>query len=191
MSASLRKAPRMTVAAFVEMIRPFPDEERWELLDGEPVLRSPQSERHQIIVSNLMAGLRQAARERGCRVLPGLGMLNDEIDDYAPIPDVVLRCGPPVDGGYARDPVLVAEVLSPSTMNNDRGRKLDFYRAIPTLRTILIVYQDEVRIEAWQRQHGGAWIRTVLKGLGDMLSLPEIESGLSLADIYRDAAVSA
>ena len=46
-----------------------------------------------------------------------------------------------VNGGYAKDPVLVAEILSPSTMNNDRGRKLDFYTTIASLETILIVYQ--------------------------------------------------
>ena len=184
MSQALAKQPRLSVAEFVEMIRPYPDEERWELLDGEPVLMAPQSERHQIVVSNLMARLRLLAEKRGCRALPGLGLLNDEIDDYAPIPDVVIRCGPPVDGGYARDPILVAEVLSPSTMSNDRGRKLDFYRTIPSLRTILIVYQGEARIEAWQHE-GADWRWLVLKDFGAVLPLPELGGDLRLADVYE------
>ncbi len=54
MNVVLRKLPRMGVDAFVEMIRPYPDEERWELLDGQAVLMAPQTERHQWIVVNLI-----------------------------------------------------------------------------------------------------------------------------------------
>lgn len=183
MSQAVAKHPRLSVDEFVEMIRPFPDEERWELLEGEAVLMAPQSERHQRVVMNLLRRLDRLADARGCHALPGLGLLNDEVDDYAPIPDVVVRCGPPVDGGYARDPVLIAEVLSPSTMSNDRGRKLDFYRTIPSLRTILIVYQSEVRIEAWQRE-GDEWRWLVLKEAGASLALPELGGDLSLAEVY-------
>src|SRR3954464_844991 len=142
MNLVARRRQRMSVADFIEMIRPYPDEERWELLDGEPVLMAPQSERHQIIVANLVRTLGPAADAQGCRVLPGLGILNDAVDDYAPIPDLVVRCGAPSPDGYANDPVLIAEVLSPSTRNNDRGRKADFYETVPSLRTFMIVHQD-------------------------------------------------
>ena len=60
MSASLRQQRRMNVAEFVEMIRPYPDEERWERLDGEPVLMAPQSKRHQMIVANVMNAWRKS-----------------------------------------------------------------------------------------------------------------------------------
>lgn len=183
MSKALAKRPRLSVAEFVELIRPYPDEERWELLDGEAVLMSPQSERHQTVVMNLLRRLDRLATDKGCRVFPGLGILHDEVDDYAPIPDVVVRCGPPVDGGYARDPILLAEILSPSTMSNDRGRKLDFYRSLPSLRTILIAYQSEVRVEAWQRDEG-EWRWVVLKRLEDALPLPELGGELRLAEVY-------
>ena len=115
--------------SIIAMIRERPDEERWELLDGEAVLMAPPSERHQQIVSNLLAALRPLVAKFGCRALPGLGLRNDFVDDYAPIPDVVVRCGPLLTDGYARDPLVVAEVLSPSTLNNDRGRKAAFYQA--------------------------------------------------------------
>lgn len=184
MSQALAKRPRLSVAEFVELIRPYPDEERWELLDGEAILMAPQSERHQRIVMNLLRRLDRLADGKGCGVLPGLGILNDEVDDFAPIPDVVVRCGPPVAGGYAKDPVLLAEVLSPSTMSNDRGRKLDFYRTIPSLRTILIVYQSEIRIEAWQRE-GSDWRWLVLKDRDATLPLPELGGELRLSEIYE------
>jgi Uma2 family endonuclease len=182
MNLVARRRQRMSVADFIEMIRPYPDEERWELLDGEPVLMAPQSERHQIIVANLVRTLGPAADAQRCRVLPGLGILNDTVDDYAPNPDLVVRCGPPLPDGYSRDPVLIAEVLSPSTRNNDRGRKADFYETLPTLRTFMIVHQDEVRIEAWQRD-GEAWrVRTFQDG--DSIALPELATTLPLDAVY-------
>lgn len=185
MTIVLRRQPRLDVAEFVELIRPLPDAERWELLDGEAALTAPQSERHQTAIANLPAGLRRIAKDRGCKALPGLGLLNEDIGDYAPIPDVVVRCGPALDGGYAKDPVLVAEVLSPSTINDDRGRRIDFYRGIASLRTILIVYQDEVRVEAWRREDG-AWRRSVVTGLAGSIEIPDLGSELRLAEIYDD-----
>ena len=189
MRAALRRSSRMKVAEFVEMIRPYPDEERWELLDGKAILMSPQSERHQMVVSNLMARVRDLAKPKGCRALPGLGLLNDVFDDYAPIPDVVVRCGPMLDGDYARDPVFLAEVLSPSTMNNDRGPKIEFYRTIGSLRTILIAYQDEVRVEAWQREPD-EWQHRVYMGREAVVPVPELDGALALADLYEGIPLS-
>jgi Uma2 family endonuclease len=177
---ALRKARRLSVAEFIEMIRPLQDEQHWELLDGEAVLMSPQSERHQTIVMNLLRWADCWARAKGCRALPGLGVLNDAIDDYAPIPDVLVRCGPMVQGG---DPVFIAEVLSPSTMSNDRGRKLEFYKSIPGLGSLMIVYQDETRVEHWMRD-GDAWRHEVAQGRAATVAIAGLDASLALADLY-------
>lgn len=182
MNVAVRR--RLKVGEFIEMIRPYPDEERWELLEGQPTLMAPQSERHQRIVYNLMSRLGAAARPRGCWALPGLGILSSEIDDYAPIPDIVVRCGPPRPDGYAYDPVLVAEILSPSTMNNDRGRKVEFYKTLPSLRTLLVVYQDELRIELWAREDAD-WRFYVLKEPDSRFEVPDLGTALTLAEIYE------
>ena len=184
MSAALQgRPPRMKVAEFIELIRPYPDEERWELLDGEAVLMAPQNERHQRIVMNLCRRCDHLAIARGCSARPGRGILNDAIDDYAPIPDVVVRCGPMLDGGYARDPVFLAEVLSRSTMINDRGRKLAFYQTIASLRTILIVSQDEVRVEAWRRG-SQEWTLDLKRSLDGVIDAEDL-GPIPLGDIYR------
>ena len=183
MSAALQsRPPRMKVAGFIEMIEPYPDGERWELLDGEAVLMAPQNERHQRIVTNLLRRCDDLALARGCSALPGLGILNDAIDYYAPIPDVVVRCGPMLDGGYAHDPVFLAEVLSRSTMINDRGRKLAFYQTVPSLRTIFIVSPDEVRVEAWHR--GSQDWALDLKRSADVIEAENL-GRIALRDIYR------
>ena len=183
MSAALQTV-RMTVPEFQEWVESTPDGERWELIDGEPTLMPSPNERHQWIVMNLLRQVDQLARALDCRALPGLSLLNGAIDDFAPIPDVVVRCGQMVDGGYAADPVFLAEVLSPSTMHNDRGRKMPFYQSLATLRTAMVVYQDEVRVEAWQRD-GGEWRREVRRSRSESLALPELDGSVTLADIYQ------
>jgi Uma2 family endonuclease len=172
----------MRVPEFIDMIHQSPGDERWELIEGRPEFTLPQAERHQVIVGNLVLAIGILADRRGCRALPGLGVLSDSRDDYAPIADIVVRCGPLLKDGYARDPILVAEVLSPSTMRNDRLHKLNFYRTVESLSTILIVFSAEVRIEAWQREEGEWQVRDV--GAGGAVALPELGGEIKLDEVY-------
>ena len=183
MAVAAKRDDRMSVPDYRAWVAGRPDDERWELLDGEPVLMSPPTERHQTIVSNLIRRLGDLADVRGCRVVPGIAVVSRDMDDFAPIPDVVVRCGPMLPDGYASDPVLVAEVLSPSTMSADRGRKTDFYRAVESLQVFLIVYQDEPRVEVWRRQEGDAWRKQAL-GLDGAIELPEFGGALPVATVF-------
>jgi Uma2 family endonuclease len=122
------------------------------------------------------------ARRRGGKEYPGLGILNDDIEDYAPIPDIVVRCGPPVQGGYITDPVLVVEVLSPSIAANDRGRRLEFYQTVASLTTILLVYPNERRVEHWTRG-GSGWLEGVTQGRG-VVPLDALGGEIELDEIY-------
>ena len=182
MSALLKQKPHYNVAAFIEYILPFPDYERWELLDGEPLLMSPPTERHQSVVMNVLRKVDRLAEARGCRAYPGIGTLNDNIDDYAPIPDVVVRCAPPGEGSYVTDPILVAEVLSPSTAANEKGRKLEFYKTIVSLQTILIVDPDDRRVENWTR-HANGWSKKIVLGAG-AVPLAALDGETAPAEIY-------
>lgn len=184
MSLALRRAPRMRVAEFLEMIRDRPDEERWELLDGEAVLAAPRFERHQLLVMNLAQALYPLAKSRGGRSLMGFGLLNDDIDDFAPMADVVVRCGPLLPNGHAHDPIVVAEVSSPATQLLDHGRKAEFYRSLRTLRAYLIVDQDVARVEMWFRD-GPAWSLRVL-GRDDTIPLPDLDGSIPVAAVYEN-----
>lgn len=181
MGVAVRHETGMTVAEYRVWVEGTPDDERWELLDGEPVLMSPPRARHQRIVMNIAKRLDELAERRGCNALPGLGVLSEAMDDFAPIPDIVVTCGPLAQDGYTKDPVLVAEVLSPSTMRNDLGRKTAFYRSVPSLRTFLIVHQDEVRVEVWRRADG--WSMSGA-GAGAVIDLPELGGALAVDEVY-------
>ncbi|GJE57961.1 Uma2 family endonuclease [Methylobacterium trifolii] len=187
MALAARRDSRMGIADYQVWVEARPDRERWELIDGGPVLLAPPKERHQRIVMNLAKRLDDLAERRGCRAMTGLAVLSEAMDDFAPIPDVVVRCGPPLPDGYAPDTVLVAEVLPPSAMSLDRGRKTDFYRSVPSLRTVLVVHQDEARVEVWRRRDGTEWDFEAL-GLDGAIELPDLGGAVAVRAVYTDIA---
>jgi Uma2 family endonuclease len=187
MALAAQRDARMHVAEFRHWAEGRPDAERWELLDGEPALFSPPRERRQATVANRTRRISDLADGKGGRAMPGLGIVSAERDDFVPIPDGVVRCGPPLPDGDAEDPLLVAEVLSPPTMSLDRGRKIDFYRTVPSLKVLLIVYSDEMRVDVRRREASDWAVRA--SGSGGSVALPELDGTVPVSDIYRGLAV--
>lgn len=109
-----------------------------------------------------------------------------------PKPDIVIRCGPDDSKGDRRnfidDPIVVVEVLSPSTMDYDRGSKLIFYKSLPTLQHIVIVYQDEMRMEHCKRTDEG-WVMEVLTKPKDVLELSAVAFKLTTGETYSGVEV--
>jgi len=181
MALAVKRDARMSVAEYRRWVEPRPDEERWELLDGEPVLMAPPSARHQRIVTNPIRRLDSVAEARGCGADPALAILRAAMDDYAPYPDVVVHRGAMPPAGFLDDPLVIVEALSPGTMTNDRGRKLAFCATVPSPPSLLIVYQDEARIEVWRRD--ADWAMRVV-GPENVVDLPELGGTLPVAEIY-------
>lgn len=176
----------MRVSEYREWAAPLPDEERWELIAGVPTLPPPPSGRHQWIVGNLLIGLCELAKRQGGFAYPGLAVLSAVMDDWAPYPDIVVESSIKDGDGYTSDPLLIAEVLSPSTLVLDRGRKTEFYQTISSLRFLLLVDQDEVRVEVWRREV--EWTMRIA-GPGETIDLPELGGSLSVSEIYARLAV--
>jgi Uma2 family endonuclease len=104
-------------------------------------------------------------------------------------PDVSVVCEPPQFTDGHRDtllnPLLVCEVLSPSTEAYDRGRKFAHYRSCPTLREYLLISQDHVLVEHFARQReSGQWVLTALDSMDAVLELPCVNCRVALRDIY-------
>ena len=164
-----------------------PPDERWELIDGVPFLMTGGTAAHSLILGNLFGPLDACARQRGCRAMTSF--LSRISDRSAFEPGILVRCGP-IDLGdrYSEDPVLVLEVLSPSTMRRDRVLKFEQYRGLPTLRQIVFVYQDSVRVESWLREGDDWQDEPVLSlALEDSLAVPALGTSLPLREIYEGA----
>jgi Uma2 family endonuclease len=156
---------RLTVEEFLD----WDDgtDRRHELVDGRIVAMAPPSEVHATIVSNLTIRIGNQLRAP-CRVLGEFGARLADRDDSFYQFDLAVTCAP-ADAGrrYIADPVLIVEVLSPSTQLHDRGRKLEDYRQLPSVKEILLVASEQRRVQHWRRD-GPRWIVEDLIGDADL-----------------------
>lgn len=103
-------------------------------------------------------------------------------------PDVSGLCVEPRFRDDTRDvllnPSFVVEILSPSTEGYDRGRKLAIYMAVPSIVEIVLVSQDQVRVDKYTRQPDGIWRFDVLTGSETRLRLESLGCEIALADFF-------
>ena len=186
MHVAIRKPEPLDVEGFLAFVDARSPDEKWEVHDGTPQLMVGGSPAHGLIAANLVHAVFDPARARGCRAIVSLLVAVGEYSAFEP--DVLIRCGP--QGGQERriaNPLVVFEVLSPSTMEYDRGVKFQRYRDIPDLQQIVFVYQDAYRVETWLRmQAGWSTTPTIITAPGGTLPIPAIETTLSMSDIYLD-----
>lgn len=161
-----------------------------EFLDGHVWAMAGGSPEHGAIAANVIAMLGAALRDRPCRVFTSDVRVRVTATGLATYPDVSVVCGQletdPADakGHTVVNPVVVVEVLSPSTEDYDRGEKVAHYKQVASLREIVLVAHDEPRIELWRRD-GDHWILEVVRGEGAAV-LPSLGCELALADVYRN-----
>jgi Uma2 family endonuclease len=96
--------------------------ERWEFIDGNPRRMAPASMKHSIIKNNVGFALRQAVADLGCIALVGGPQIQTE--EISAIPDVVVTCSAiDLSTPVIAEPVIIVEVMSPSSEADDAGRK--------------------------------------------------------------------
>jgi Uma2 family endonuclease len=162
------------------------EDQRYEYLAGEVFAMAGGSERHALIGANTLAVLSNATRERPCRVYGSDMKLRIAAFDHFCYPDVLLLC----EAGrrherYVEAPSLIVEVLSDTTAAYDRGLKFEHYRAIESLQYYLLLEQDRVHAEVFERLNAGAWKLVECSGLEAAIQLPRLDLSLPLAEIYR------
>jgi Uma2 family endonuclease len=160
---------------------------RYELVDGQVRAMAPPAEAHGTIVMNLGALIRAALRAP-CRVVAEAGIVPDDRDDTYFVADIAVTCAPPSAGRInVLEPRLIIEILSPSTSDHDRGRKVTAYREIPSVEEILLLSSEARRAELWRRE-GERWIVEDL--IGDaLLTLASVGLTTPLAAIYEGVEV--
>ncbi|GJE57670.1 Uma2 family endonuclease [Methylobacterium sp. WL9] len=131
--------PRMTVDAFLAWAAGR--DGKYELIDGEVVAMSPERVRHAETKAAVFDALRAAIRDgrRPCRALiDGVAVRVDAQTSY--VPDVLVYCGERADlDAMEVTPVIVVEVVSPSSRSIDTNRKLTGYFRVPSVMHYLVV----------------------------------------------------
>jgi Uma2 family endonuclease len=174
----------MSIEDFFAFTGRRPDDERWELIDGEPVLNARGSFLHQRIIGNLLFALTLVQRERQAAwaVVPGISTVVSPIS--ATVPDILVRANDQLRDWKCDDPIAAFEVLSPSTRNIDMRWKRAAYTSLPSLQHYVVLAQDAPEIITFDRIDGFAERRH--SGMQARLDLTTLGATILLADIYRD-----
>ena len=186
------KTGPMTVEEYFAFTDTRPDNEKWELIDGEPILNASPSKLHQTILLNVayLLGSMQRARPQSWEASPGVGVRVS--DTSLPEPDIfIVPAGSARRDPYGRETsdVFVAfEILSPSTEDRDLRWKRAAYTSLPSLTHYVVIAQDAVDVVVFAREAGFTERR--LRSLGESLELPALGISLPLVEIYRDTGLS-
>lgn len=188
MAEAAEKIPKTSIAGFDAFVAGAADEREFELIDGVIVAMSNPTETHEQIAANIGAPLKLAMDRRGCRTYQG-GMrvqASEDIGAYDKYrPDLLVRCGPSENKTFVTDPIVIVEVLSPSTTDHDRGRKPQFYKDIVTTKHIVLAYSDQMRVEHYVRADEG-WRLNVLTAPRQVLELDAVDFRIELSQAYFD-----
>jgi Uma2 family endonuclease len=171
--------------------------ERWEFIHGVPKLMAPASLRHTVLKTELGRILGNRLAGKPCRVFVDGAEVRS--NNLSAIPDLLIACGRiDLTTSVVRDPVVIAEILSPSTEDNDLIHKWQSYCLIPSLQHFLTIAQDRRFVMVHTRTGPSAFEERayeagsiVLGGLGAELSVEEIYEGIDVPDGAQAAAPKA
>ncbi len=185
------KTGPMTVKEFYAFTDTRPDDEKWELIDGEPILNASPSPVHQWIVRNILIALGNRERElkASWAILPGLGIRVSRTN--RPEPDLLIM----PRAAFSADPaqrdtgemIAAFEILSPSMADRDLRWKRTAYTSLPSLTHYIVVAQDAVDVVVFARDTGFAERR--YRSLSDTIELPALGILLPVSEIYRDTGL--
>lgn len=149
---------RMTADEFIAWAMEQPEGERYELVAGQIVAMAPERAVHGRTKGRVFLSLTEAVRSANlaCEVFPdGMTVRVDADTIYEP--DAMVRCGRPIDDNATEvvDPLILIEVVSPSSRKRDSGSKLEDYFRIPSVRHYLIVKTENQTIIHHLRDEAG------------------------------------
>jgi Uma2 family endonuclease len=157
---------RMTSDEFIAWAMEQPEGRRYELVAGEIVGMAPERSAHALTKFRVARRLAEAVERDGlaCEVYPdGMAVEVDATTTYEP--DALVRCGAPPspDALKLNDPIIVVEVLSPSTRARDAGAKLADYFRLPSVHHYLIVRTEDRAIIHHARNADGTILTRIVR----------------------------
>jgi Uma2 family endonuclease len=159
-----------------------------EYMDGEMLAMAGATPEHDTIAANVVIYLGTQLKGTPCKVHTSDMRVALSPGNAYLYPDVSICCKDAqyIRGGTASllNPVVIIEVLSPSTEIYDRRKKFSKYKGIASLKEYVLVSQDEVLVERYARQPNGDWMYSSLSSLDDSLKLTAVPAVLKLGDVY-------
>lgn len=163
-------------------------EARSEFHDGQMFAMAGGSFNHSILASRI-GSLLDRQLPSGCRVFNSDMRIKVSKGGLYTYADCGVLCGDPQLSGNDNllNPVLIVEVLSPSTEAYDRGAKFEAYRTIESFREYLLIHQDRRHIEYYSKQHDGSWLLREYSGAEAVINIVSLSAVIPLGELYAVA----
>ena len=164
--------------------------EKHEYIDGEVRCMAGANRTHNQIVWNLSTIIAQEIDESRCSVFIAEMKIKSagRMRTHYMYPDLCAVCGEERYESASEvvllNPGMVIEVTSPSTMDIDRGEKMDLYFDVPSIQAYLIIDQHRVCAELSIRADAG-WQTKSYEDLDDVVPLEVLNCELPLSQVYR------
>lgn len=183
MEAILRLPRRATYADYLAV--ESCSEHRHEFLDGVIVAMAGGSDEHNAIAGQ-MAGILSSRRSGPCRYYTPDQRFWIALRRHGRYADGSIICGAPEhpahDDQATTNPLIVIEVMSPSSEGDDDGDKREDFQSLASLQAYVLVAQDARQVKVYRRLEAG-WEATTYRG-GDRFELPSLSSPIEVGEVY-------
>lgn len=177
--------PQMKIDEFLAFTDQRPQDERWELIEGIPVLNPSPIQTHQLITANIVSFLMAHKQQSNAAWLPllGVGTRVPISPNSLPRPDVYVQEGPPLEQPMTDDALVIFEVLSKSNRKADREWRERVYASVPNCQHYVTVPLKATVVSAFDRN--SHWQERRFRSLKDSLELPAIGVSMPISAVYR------
>jgi Uma2 family endonuclease len=164
--------------------------EKHEYFVGKVLAMAGASLAHNRLVANILRETGALLKGGPCEILPSDIRVSIPSRESYMYPDAVIVCGKPEmeDDWFdtLKNPLVIFEILSPSTEDHDRGKKFFFYRQIPSFSEFILIDSTRRFVELSRKQDDGSWIFGVVADPGGYVPITAIQGRISMDEIYRN-----
>ena len=157
-----------------------------ELIDGRVTARPASDRWTNVITSNFVIAIGNRIQRANCEIYGG-DMQVAVGGNSVCYPNVAVVNGEPSfsngRGEVLQNPTLIVEI-STAARSTERMRKLEGFLAIPSIKEVLLVNQNEMRVEHYAKQNPKHWVYRIYDERDDVISLDSIGCKVSIVEIY-------
>jgi Uma2 family endonuclease len=184
---ALPKKDHYTLEEYIKLEKN--SEERYEYFDGEVFAMTGGSPSHVRISRNVCNSLSRKLEDRDCEAFPSDMRIKVPAAFPYRYPDVSAVCGEAIfeevlGQQVLVNPVLIVEVLSPSTAAYDLVEKFTAYQSIDSFGEYLLISQSRPHLIRYVRQSKGKWLRSEVERMESEVALESLSLTLSMPEIY-------
>lgn len=163
-------------------------------VNAEILMMSGAGVRHNIIQVNLLGLLSTILKGKSCRPFGSDMRIHIPENTLYTYPDISIICGDIItseqDEDTAIKPVVIIEILSPSTKQYDRGDKFKLYRDIPVLKQYILIDSESIQVESFELNERNHWELQEYSDELQHLSISAVNASILLKDIYEGTKLS-